>query len=101
MKGRSPNKAEKQFHDQLAALGCIACYLDGHYTEEVSIHHIEGRTKPGAHLNVLPLCAGHYQDGTGIPGLVAVHPWKRRFEQLYGKQEEILLLCHELLEKAA
>ena len=36
-----------------------------------------------------------------MPGLVAVHPWKRRFEQLYGKQEEILLLCHELLEKAA
>lgn len=99
MKGKSPTKAEKAFHDQLAQLGCIACYLDGRWNTEVSIHHIDGRTKPGAHLKVLPLCAGHHQDGTGIPGLIAVHPWKRRFEDKYGKQMEILALCHELLER--
>lgn len=101
MKGKTPTKAEKAFHDQLAQLGCIACFMDGHRNMEVSIHHIDGRTKPGAHLKVLPLCAGHHQDGTGIPGLIAVHPWKRRFEDKYGKQEELLALCHELLERDA
>lgn len=102
MKGKSPTKSEREFHDQLASLGCIACFLDGRYTEEVSIHHIEGRTRPGAHMKVLPLCANHHQEGTGnIPGLIAVHPWKARFEMQYGKQEELLKLCHELLERKA
>lgn len=101
MKGRKPTAEERRFHDRVASLGCIACFLDGRYNPEVSIHHIEGRTKPGAHMKVLGLCAGHHQDGTGIPGLIAVHPWKRRFEDKYGKQMEILKLCQELLERAA
>lgn len=101
MKGKTPSAAEKRFHDQLASLGCIACYLDGRFNDQVSIHHMDGRTKPGAHMKVLPLCAGHHQDGTGMPGLIAVHPWKARFEKEYGKQSELLALCHELLERKA
>jgi len=101
MKGKTPTKAETEFHNRLAQLGCIACYLDGVYQDQVSIHHIDGRTKPGAHMKVLPLCAGHHQDGTGIPGLIAVHPWKARFEKEYGRQDELLALCHELLERNA
>lgn len=101
MKGRSPSAAEKRFHDQLAALGCIACRIDGNHNPTVSIHHIDGRTKPGAHMRVLPLCAGHHQDGYGIPGLIAVHPFKRRFEDRYGSQYELLAMCEQLLEKAA
>jgi len=100
MKGKTPTKPEKEFHDRLASLGCIACFMDGRYMEEVSIHHMEGRTRAGAHMKVLPLCAGHHQDGTGIPGLVAVHPWKARFEKLYGRQSEILDLCKELLARS-
>lgn len=101
MKGRNPSAAEKRFHDQLASLGCIACRIDGNHSPMVSIHHIDGRTKPGAHMRVLPLCAGHHQDGYGIPGLIAVHPYKRRFEDLYGSQYELLAMCEQLLEKAA
>lgn len=101
MKGRNPSAAEKRFHDRLASLGCIACRLDGHHNPIVSIHHIEGRTKPGAHMRVLALCAGHHQDGYGIPGLIAVHPYKRRFEDRYGSQYELLAMCEQLLEQAA
>ena len=101
MKGRNPSVAEKRFHDRLASLGCIACRVDGHDNPIVSIHHIDGRTKPGAHMRVLPLCAGHHQDGYGIPGLVAVHPFKRRFEDRYGSQYELLAMCERLLERAA
>lgn len=97
MKGTTRTRAEKHLHDQLAALGCIACRIDGVHNPHVSIHHIDGRTKPGAHLRVLPLCAGHHQDGTGAPGLIAVHPWKRRFEAKYGSQLALLEDCLELL----
>lgn len=101
MKGRNPSAAERRFHDRLASLGCIACRIDGNHNPMVSIHHIDGRTKPGAHMRVLPLCAGHHQDGYGIPGLIAVHPYKRRFEDRYGSQYELLAMCEQLLEQAA
>lgn len=101
MKGRNPSAAERRFHDRLASLGCIACRIDGKHNPMVSIHHIDGRTKPGAHMRVLPLCAGHHQDGYGIPGLIAVHPYKRRFEDRYGSQYELLAMCEQLLEQAA
>lgn len=93
MKGRTPTKSEKQLHNAIAQIGCIACREDGVFTELVSIHHIDGRTKPDAHKKVLPLCAGHHQDGTGVAGLIAVHPWKARFEQRYGTQAELLARC--------
>lgn len=102
MKGSTVSAAAKRFHNELASLGCIACLKDGRYNFLVSIHHINGRTRPGAHFQVLPLCAGHHQDGTGAPGLIAVHPWKARFEKLYGSQERLLAECLEKLkEKAA
>ena len=98
MKGRNPTVEEKALWDRLAReVGCIACRLDGRINTHVSIHHIDGRTKPGAHKLVLPLCAGHHQDGTGAPGLIAVHPWKKRFENHYGKQLLLLEICMKIL----
>lgn len=100
MKGRTPTKGEKQFHDRLVnEVGCIACRLDGYRNHVCSIHHIDGRTKPDAHKLVLPLCAGHHQDGTGAPGLIAVHPWKTRFQERYGDQYALLTHCTEILEQ--
>jgi hypothetical protein len=93
MKGKAPSKAEKALHDRIAALGCIACHLDGLFNPYVSIHHIDGRTKPGAHLKVLALCAPHHQ--TGGEDAPAIHPWKARFEQKYGTQAELLALTLE------
>ena len=101
MKGTTPSKAERELWDELASLGCIACRKDGRFNSMVSIHHIDGRTKPGAHRKVLPLCAGHHQDGTGAPGLIAVHPYKARFEAKYGKQTELLDDCLQLLVPTA
>lgn len=48
MKGSSPTKSERELWSRLAQLGCIACRKDGFFTSLVSIHHIDGRTKPGA-----------------------------------------------------
>lgn len=101
MKGSTPNASQKAFHDALCSIvGCVACRIDGSFTDFVSVHHCDGRTKPHAHHFVLPLCSGHHQDGTGVPGLLAIHPWKRRFEQRYGTQRELLARCVDVLIEA-
>jgi hypothetical protein len=68
MKGKTRTTSEKSLQNRIAQLGCIACLKDGVFNDQVSIHHIDGRTKPEAHTKVLPLCAGHHQDGTGTRG---------------------------------
>ena len=96
MKGRTPTKAEKALWHDMAGTGCIACLIDGRVNPWVSIHHIDGRTKPGAHKLVLPLCAQHHQqDDTDPLGRIAVHPNKARFETKYGSQMELLAMVME------
>jgi hypothetical protein len=99
MKGTSPNKEEKALWDRLCSIvGCIACWLDGRFNDYVSIHHIDGRTKPGCHKKVLPLCAGHHQQGTGNnKELIAVHPYEGRFEAKYGNQYDLLAMCMQMI----
>jgi hypothetical protein len=97
-KERAVTTAEKLLWSRLAALGCVACKKDGNFNTHVSIHHVDGRTKPGCHQLVLPLCAGHHQDGTGEDkALIAVHPWKARFEARYGTQAELMDKCAQAL----
>jgi hypothetical protein len=97
MKGRAATLEQKHFHGVLADnIGCIACAKDGMYTPHVSIHHIDGRTKPAAHWLVLPVCGPHHQDA-GIPGVLAIHPWKTRFEAKYGTQRRLLRECIQTL----
>jgi hypothetical protein len=75
---RAVTAAERVFWHDMAGLGCLACRIDG-------------RTKPGCHALVLPLCAQHHQqDDTDPLERVAVHPNKARFEALYGTQYELL-----------
>lgn len=98
MKGRNPGAAEKRYHDKLCqVVGCIACHLNGIHNTYVSVHHVDGRTKPMAHWLVLPLCAGHHQQGTGAPGLIGVHPYKAQFEAKYGRQQVLIGKCAAIL----
>lgn len=98
-KQRAVTADEKELWDRLAALGCIACMRDGVFEPDVSIHHVDGRTKPGCHQLVLALCASHHQDGTGKnPHYLAVHPWKFRFEQRFGTQKELMVYSTQLLQ---
>ena len=95
----NPTKSEKAYWADLAQyIGCIACFIDGQPNFEVSIHHCDGRTKPGAHKKVLPLCARHHQ--TGGEEAPSIHPWKSRFESRYGTQEELMDKCNEMLKSA-
>ena len=102
MKGSTPTNAEKQFHALVASLGCIACYLDGVFNDYISIHHIDGRTKPGCHRKVLGLCAPHHQQDDSDPmQRIAVHGNKGRFEARYGSQASLLALTLKLLGMTA
>lgn len=97
-KQRAVTAAEKVLWSKLAEMGCIACMKDGRYNPHVSIHHVDGRTKPGCHRLVLALCSGHHQDGTGEDkSLIAVHPWKAQFELIYGSQMDLVAECMKLI----
>lgn len=94
MKGRTPTVAEQAFMDRIGSLGCIACLLDGRVNPWISIHHIDGRTKPGAHFLTLPLCAPHHkQDDTDPLHRLSVHDHKKSFVAKYGTELELLELA--------
>jgi hypothetical protein len=91
---RNPTKAEKKYWDRLAnEVGCIICRIEILLINEyVSIHHIDGRTKKGCHMKVLPLCFPHHQGIMGIHTLGV-----RKWESLFGKQEDLLKQCNKIL----
>jgi hypothetical protein len=95
----NPTKTDKQYWNQLATIvGCIACRIDGNFNDHVSIHHCDGRSSPGCHSKVLPLCASHHQSGSGNnPLAIAIHPYKARFESKYCTQEELMFMCKEII----
>ena len=78
--------------------------LDGHHRDfseqaHVSIHHCDGRTKPHAHYYVLPLCAGHHQQGYGPrPDMLAVHGNKAQFIKAYASEIELVEMCVQMVE---
>ena len=101
MRGRSPTKQEKRFMDDLCQIGCVACRVSGFSTPLVSPHHIDGKTKPGAHFNTIPLCGKHHQE----PDTHKPKRWISRhgdgraaFEREYGKEEDLRQLCLEIMD---
>jgi hypothetical protein len=87
---RTPTVAEREWMDKIVAYGCVACRMDGRGIVAPCVHHILRGGRRMGHLFTLPLCPGHHQDGTGLPGLIARHPYKARFEQRYGSEESLL-----------
>ena len=99
LKGRNPNKNEKQHMDKVVQLGCIVCRNKGFLNTPAEIHHIEGKTKADSHFKVLPLCFGHHREGGRFRPFISRHPYKRRFEEAYGKEEELLEQVNKLLDE--
>ena len=98
MKGRPPTAEESRFMDKMGALPCIACLKDGWTNHVISLHHIDGRTKPGAHFLVLPLCGPHHQqDDTDPRGRISLHGRKATFQARYGTERELLAECLAML----
>ncbi len=102
MKGRTPTVEERRVMDAIAQIGCIACLKDGQANPWISLHHIDGRTKPGAHLLVLPLCAPHHQqDDTDPLQRPSVHGRKATFTARYGTELDLHAECIAMVKERA
>lgn len=101
MKGRSPSVSEKRHMNAVQALGCVCCRLDLGVFSPAEIHHVIGKTKPGAHMKVLPLCYRHHREGSDKEEYVSRHPHKRAFEDRYGKEEYLLEQTFSLMRGAS
>lgn len=115
MKGRARTSEEKRLEDKLAQLGCICCYNKGWYTDSqrqtehikyISMHHVDGRTKPWCHAKQLPLCEYHHQvdpDFASAPKeLFPIHGsiGKAEWEKVNGTQDSLLEQCYEMIGEA-
>ncbi|WP_407255098.1 Ref family protein [Escherichia fergusonii] len=107
LKGRTPTAEERRIANALGALPCIACYMHGVISNEVSLHHIAGRTAPGCHKKQLPLCRWHHQHAAPAevrakyPWLVPVHAdgvvgGKKEFTLLNKSEMELLADAYEM-----
>ena len=90
MKGRTPTVEEKRWLDSICLLGCIDCQREMGIYSPAEPHHIDGKTKPGAHLNTIPLCPAHHRFGLNDAMGVSRHPHKAEFECMYGTEQEFL-----------
>ncbi|TQK10220.1 Ref family recombination enhancement nuclease [Herbaspirillum sp. SJZ107] len=100
MKGRPPTAEEARFMDRMGKLPCIACLKDGWTNKVISLHHIDGRTKPGAHFLVLPLCGPHHQQDDSDPRQrISLHGRKKPFQARYGTERDLLAECIEKLKE--
>jgi len=87
VKGRTPTAAEKRWMSAIAQLPCIVCTNERLGATPPAIHHINGKTKPDAHFQTIPICPIHHQ--TGGYG-VALHAGRAEWEKRYGTQDELL-----------
>lgn len=96
MRGRKPTAEEVRHMCDVRALGCLACKNQMIYTppEYTLIHHVYGKTKPDAHLKVLPLCDRHHSPHytTGL------HANKTEWQLEHGTEEKLLEQVRELLD---
>jgi len=95
--GRNPTKSERQWLESTTAMGCIVCLLEGLGHSPAMPHHIDGKTKPGAHLNTIPLCHLHHQGGNDCAEYTSRHPYKARFQERYGSEVWLLEQTKQLL----
>jgi hypothetical protein len=94
--GRTPTAEEQRHMRRVAALGCIICKIYRNQNTPAEIHHLDGKTKPGAHMRVLPLCALHHRNHG--KGYVSRADGKKAFEAEYMPEEDLLVCVDKALE---
>lgn len=103
MRKRAPNlarrKATRHHMNKVAALGCIACRIDGNADTPCELHH--PRTNAGAgqkssDADVIPLCPAHHR-GTHHPAIPSIHLDRLKFINRFGDEARLLELTKELI----
>ena len=90
MKGRKPSTDEQEWLTAICDLGCCVCLLFHETYSPCMPHHIDGKTKPGAHFKSIGLCHNHHQGGYDDDVCVSRHTNKTSFEAKYGTEKELL-----------
>jgi len=96
-------KAEKQHLNRVAALGCVACYLQGTPDTPAEIHHPRagrGKGQRASHMDGIPLCPAHHR-GTHHPAVPSIHLAKLAFIERFGTEEKLLQLVQQLIDGSA
>ena len=92
-KARSANFA------RVAALGCIACLMDGNPGTPPELHHPRanaGMGQKAPDTDVLPLCHRHHR-GTDHPRTPSIHLDRLAFIARYGSETELLARVRAML----
>jgi len=85
-------KARSANFERVAALGCIACLIDGNPGTPAELHHIRetaGGGQKAPDTDVLPLCHRHHR-GTDHPRTPSIHLDRLAFIARYGSEIELL-----------
>jgi|TARA_R110000850_G_scaffold206196_1_gene332438 hypothetical protein len=89
MKGRTPTVEEKKWMSAISDFGCVVCKKFLGVTSPAEIHHIDGKTKPEAHFNSIPLCYLHHRAGEDNERFTSRHPSKAKFVERYGAEHDL------------
>lgn len=95
--GRTPTKEEREWMNTIQQLGCIVCRVHFNAETPAEIHHLSGKTDEDAHFKTIPLCHPHHRGGSGTGPFLSRHPYKRRWEERFGTEEELWLKVVELV----
>jgi hypothetical protein len=93
-------KSDKEYHDKLRDLGCIACWLDGRPKVPTEIHHPRygaGMGQKMPHIMAIPLCHKHHR-GTDHPKTSSVHLSPLAFTEKYGAELELWKKVQKMIE---
>lgn len=85
-------KARLAHFERVAALGCIACLIDGNPGTPAELHHIRetaGGGQKALDSDVLPTCPAHHR-GTMHPAVPSIHLDRLAFIARYGSETELL-----------
>jgi len=92
-------KARIAHFERVAALGCIACLMDGNPGTPPELHHPRssaGMGQKAPDTDVLPLCHRHHR-GTDHPRTPSIHLDRLAFIERYGSETELLARTRALL----
>ena len=92
-------KARSAYFARVAALGCIACMMDGNPGTPPELHHPRagagaGMKSPDA--DVIPLCHRHHR-GTDHPRTPSIHRDRLVFIERFGTEMQLLARVRALL----
>jgi len=92
-------KAETEYMNRVADLGCICCNMLGFPDTPAELHHIrtgQGMGQRASNYEIIPLCPTHHR--TGDYG-TAYHKGSVAFEEEFGTELQLLEIVKEALNE--